>query len=271
MEVASLLKVTLRLLQRRSCHMFDACSVMEALDLLFLLLAFGRSQAEVSFGRSHEKAMVRVRLSDGPHRCAGRVEVYHDGQWDFVCDDNWDINDVAVVCKELGCGEVLAALGLSLYGNGNGTVWLDDVMCNGTEVSLMDCQAQPWGAHNCHPWELAGAVCSDALVKAEVSVTPSHFIFYTGESLTLTCILPALYVHVQVHFLKDQKPMPNGILDVGLEYNTSSLSVTDLHLSNQGNYSCFYTTNAKGQLLTAPRSDPFQIKIGESVFWDLQI
>ncbi|NWU54403.1 C163A protein, partial [Dromas ardeola] len=81
----------------------------------------------------------RVRLAGGPGRCAGRVEVYVEGTWATICQENWDLPDATVVCRQLGCGTALAAPGSARFGPGTGPLWPEAGGCAGTEASLWDC------------------------------------------------------------------------------------------------------------------------------------
>uniref|UniRef100_F6UD58 Scavenger receptor cysteine rich family member with 4 domains n=1 Tax=Monodelphis domestica TaxID=13616 RepID=F6UD58_MONDO len=100
-----------------------------------------------------------LRLTNGSHRCEGRVELYLLHQWGTVCDDAWDLRAVGVVCRQLGCGEALAAPGEAQYGPGQGLILLDNVKCRGNEASLLRCSHIRWNAHNCDHAEDAGAQC----------------------------------------------------------------------------------------------------------------
>nr|XP_061801614.1 scavenger receptor cysteine-rich domain-containing group B protein-like [Nerophis lumbriciformis] len=104
-----------------------------------------------------------LRLVNGQHVCEGRLEIYLNSQWGTVCDDAWDIPDAKVVCRQLGCGDAVVAWGEAYFGQGTGTILLDNLKCNGTELSLQNCSHIPWNVHNCDHSEDVGVTCSLSL------------------------------------------------------------------------------------------------------------
>lgn len=103
--------------------------------------------------------LVALRLVGSDNVCSGRVEVLLSDNWGTVCDDNWDINDAEVVCREMGCGTAVEAKKGAFFGSGVGRIWMDEVQCTGTEESLVNCPANPIGTHNCGHHKDAGVVC----------------------------------------------------------------------------------------------------------------
>ncbi|XP_039374549.1 deleted in malignant brain tumors 1 protein-like, partial [Mauremys reevesii] len=104
----------------------------------------------------------KLRVVGGEDRCLGRVEVWYRGSWGTVCDDFWDMADANVVCKQLGCGSAVSAPGEAAFGEGTGPIWVEMLNCRGTESSLWDCPAKPWGESNCDHKEDAAVNCSGA-------------------------------------------------------------------------------------------------------------
>ena len=105
-----------------------------------------------------------VRLVGGVNNFEGRVEVYYQNQWGTVCDDFWGLPDANVVCRQLGFGSATAALSFAAFGQGSGTIWLDNLRCSGSENCLGNCTNNGWGVHNCVHFEDAGVRCSGMCV-----------------------------------------------------------------------------------------------------------
>ena len=90
------------------------------------------------------------------------MEVFLNNEWGTVCDDLWDISEANVVCRQLGYGSATSAPGSAQFGQGSGSILLDDLACNGQEDALWVCPHGGVGIHNCGHQEDAGVVCAVA-------------------------------------------------------------------------------------------------------------
>lgn len=61
-----------------------------------------------------------------------------------VCADRFDAAAATVVCKQLGCGAYGVPHGGARFGLGSGPILMDEVRCNGSEASLLDCAFNGW-------------------------------------------------------------------------------------------------------------------------------
>ena len=91
----------------------------------------------------------------------GRVEVaIHGESWRTICDENWDLKDARVVCRQLGYSYATAAPRGAHFGEGTGVVLLSQIDCTGHERHLFECARSGLGATKCHHGQDAGVVCS---------------------------------------------------------------------------------------------------------------
>ncbi|NWZ29680.1 C163A protein, partial [Asarcornis scutulata] len=101
-----------------------------------------------------------VRLVGGRSRCNGRVEVFQHGTWGRVLDEQWDMQEASVVCRQLQCGEAEAAYTPVRVERGLGPVGLHGVRCAGHEADLSLCNTSlPQSTPAAGIMEDVGAMC----------------------------------------------------------------------------------------------------------------
>lgn len=122
-------------------------------------------------GARPETTTEEATNGDGKHRTVpesgGRMEVFHDGEWGTICNDEFDDKDAEVACRAMGKsgGRVLGNRhSLVTSGAKSSKIWLDNVRCVGNENSLFDCPRGPAnkavGKHNCGHSEDIGVQCN---------------------------------------------------------------------------------------------------------------
>ena len=108
---------------------------------------------------------VAVRLVGGNSYNEGRVEVKYNGEWGTVCDDGWSYRSAYVVCKQLGFGTYGSSY--RRFGQGTGPIWLDYVICTGSETTLTSCGHLGFKViRSCSHYEDIGVRCYGSQGKA---------------------------------------------------------------------------------------------------------
>ena len=130
----------------------------------------GARGPEGSMGKSGPKgecmypvpAGSQMRLVGGSTEWEGRVELLRNGVWGTICDNDWDIADAAVACRQMNrgySGATAATIGAH-FGEGSGAIWMDGLRCSGTESDLSECLFGGWGIHQCNHSQDVGVVCT---------------------------------------------------------------------------------------------------------------
>uniref|UniRef100_A0A8C8LVN0 Lysyl oxidase homolog n=1 Tax=Oncorhynchus tshawytscha TaxID=74940 RepID=A0A8C8LVN0_ONCTS len=129
--------------------------------LAMLLCVWAPCQAQSDTELPPGTPIIQLRLAgDKRKHYEGRVEVYYNGEWGTVCDDDFSIHAANILCRELGFVEAVSWSPSSKYGKGEGRIWLDNVHCSGRERTLAQCKSNGFGVSDCKHSEDVGVVCN---------------------------------------------------------------------------------------------------------------
>ncbi|XP_078088445.1 scavenger receptor cysteine-rich type 1 protein M130-like [Mustelus asterias] len=110
-----------------------------------------------------QQSPVPIRLVNGTNMCSGRVEVYRKATWGTIYGNDENVNATNVICRVLNCGSALSATQNTYYGEGIGDIWLKEWRCDGREISLDQCLANPQVGNSSTHTKDIGVTCSGSV------------------------------------------------------------------------------------------------------------
>ncbi|XP_077640456.1 T-cell differentiation antigen CD6 [Lonchura striata] len=129
------------------------------------------------------------RLSGGRDGCAGRVEVFFRGTWSTVCNNSWYETEATVLCRTLGCGDMLQRPAFRHTLPGKMTY-----LCGSLEPSLAQCVWVFNKSAPCYQSWAAGVICNGSqglqTPTPAAEVTPRNVTVLHAEEETPTLGTP---------------------------------------------------------------------------------
>ncbi|XP_028295115.1 deleted in malignant brain tumors 1 protein-like isoform X2 [Gouania willdenowi] len=198
-----------------------------------------------------------IRLVGGTGVCSGRVEVFHKGEWGTVCDDDWEMSNADVVCRELGCGHAVSGPTSAHFGQGTGPIWLDNVVCNGQESALTHCQHPNFGENNCGHGEDASVICLGDLSKPLITISPSPDVNW-GDRVEITCTVMSEHMGGTFVLKTTQGTVK---MEKFSDHEAAVFVLPSVQFNQRGSYFCEFQKKLPNQVINFPQGNTADLSV----------
>ncbi|XP_075951218.1 CD5 antigen-like [Anarhichas minor] len=182
-----------------------------------------------------------VRLVGGDSRCAGTLEVKHQGDWRPVGYSDSILKEAAVACRDLDCGSAVSTR--QREESSKRSVWRINSHCNQSGSALRDCLTSGYSS------SILDLICSDLLLQPIISVSSSMY----GVSEAQQQGAPVLRRSTFTICCSIQPQYPGGSFQLTFTSSNSAHNYTQPAVNHsahflfpaaepahQGSYSCVY-------------------------------
>lgn len=141
-----------------------------------------------SFTRTDRTVERALRLRGGGTALEGQVEVYLQGSWGVIRDDDWTLEDASVACRQMGFAAAADALQTGYAGvwPPSARVVMNSVVCTGKENSLLACRFENVSRLLGDTETIASVVCAGKLFSVLCDKSKTHGAFVHSLELFRT-------------------------------------------------------------------------------------
>ncbi|KAM9338734.1 scavenger receptor cysteine-rich type 1 protein M130-like [Symphorus nematophorus] len=182
-----------------------------------------------------------VRLVGGARRCAGTLELKHQGDWRPVNYSSWTLKTAAVACRDLDCGSVVS-IGERKESSVR-PVWKLKSDCVQSGSALREC------ARSGSSDDILHLTCSDLLLQPNISVSSSmdgvseaqqqRFQVFRGSTFTISCSIQPQYPGGSFQLTFTSTNTAHNYTQTAVNHSAHFLFPA-ADPAHQGNYSCVF-------------------------------
>ncbi|XP_068560774.1 uncharacterized protein [Cebidichthys violaceus] len=205
-----------------------------------------------------------VRLVGGDSRCAGTLEVKHQGDWRPVDGYYWSLKEAAVACRDLDCGSAVSIRRRKEFSERS--VWFIYSLSVHYGSALTDCLISYSSSF------IVDLICSDLLLQPIITVSSSMYGVSKAQqqgaralrrsTFTILCSIQPQYPGGSFHLTFTSSNSAHNYTQPAVNHSAHFLFPA-AGPAHQGSYSCVYhlyvfnhTFSSESHLLSLTVLDP---------------